>query len=143
MLSAARCRLITTCRIAPSARLGVSVPIPMRIAASILAQPSRSFCAAVDETQQMIDSADVVVFATSTCPFCRRAISALEQAGIKHQVVKLNALHRKGLLARVGSASVPAVWVKGQYVGGCNDGKEDWHGVLPMLQSGKLQQMLQ
>eukprot|EP00451_Oxyrrhis_marina_P027879 CAMPEP_0204350264 /NCGR_PEP_ID=MMETSP0469-20131031/30194_1 /ASSEMBLY_ACC=CAM_ASM_000384 /TAXON_ID=2969 /ORGANISM="Oxyrrhis marina" /LENGTH=110 /DNA_ID=CAMNT_0051336587 /DNA_START=93 /DNA_END=425 /DNA_ORIENTATION=- len=104
---------------------------------------SRSFCSPVDKTQEMIDSADVVVFATTTCPFCRRAVSALQKAGVEHQVVKLNAIHRKGLIARVGSASVPAVWVKGQFVGGCEDGTEDWHGVVPLLQSGKLQQMLQ
>ena len=42
------------------------------------------------------------------------------------------------LLRRTGRSSAPSVWVRGEYVGGCDDGTEPWHGVVPMLASGKL-----
>ena len=32
--------------------------------------------------------------------------------------------------------------VKGTFVGGCNDGPEPWMGLLPMLESGKLREMI-
>ena len=38
--------------------------------------------------------------------------------------------------------SAPSVWIKGEYVGGCNDGTKPWHGVLPLLSNGKFKQML-
>jgi glutaredoxin-related protein len=38
--------------------------------------------------------------------------------------------------------SVPAVFVKGKFVGGCNDGPEPWMGALPLLASGKLEEMI-
>lgn len=38
--------------------------------------------------------------------------------------------------------SVPAVFVKGKFVGGCNDGPEPWMGALPLLNSGKIEEML-
>ena len=33
-------------------------------------------------------------------------------------------------------------WVKGAFVGGCDDGPEAWMGVVPMVRSGKLAEML-
>jgi len=45
-------------------------------------------------------------------------------------------------LEKTGKKSAPAVFVKGTYIGGCNDGTEPWHGVLPCLESGKLKEML-
>merc|ERR1712007_217240 len=95
-----------------------------------------------DVVQNAIDSHDVIVFASPTCPFCAIAIEALSEAKIDHKVVLTNDEYRKCLIARTGKGSVPSVWVKGTYVGGCNDGTEPWHGVVPMLKNGKLQEML-
>ena len=39
-----------------------------------------------------------------------------------------------------GKTSVPQVFVKGQFIGGCNDG--GLGGTVPLLKSGKLQEML-
>ena len=38
--------------------------------------------------------------------------------------------------------SVPAVFVKGKFVGGCNDGPEPWMGALKLLSNGGLREML-
>ena len=40
------------------------------------------------------------------------------------------------------SASVPNVWVRGKYIGGCNDGPEPWMGVKRLLKNGQLAAML-
>ena len=47
---------------------------------------------------------------------------------------------RAGLAELVGRASVPAVFVGGAYVGGCNDG--GLGGVLPLAESGELDRLL-
>eukprot|EP00927_Polykrikos_kofoidii_P026491 TRINITY_DN2356_c0_g1_i2.p1 TRINITY_DN2356_c0_g1~~TRINITY_DN2356_c0_g1_i2.p1 ORF type:complete len:164 (+),score=26.82 TRINITY_DN2356_c0_g1_i2:74-565(+) len=95
-----------------------------------------------DSLQEVVGSADVVVISSPTCPFCRAAIDALQAENVQHTVVEITAGLRDGLKAKVGKTSVPSVWVKGVYVGGCNDGLEPWHGVMPMLRSGKLKEML-
>mmetsp|Transcript_51992 Transcript_51992/g.123777 ORF Transcript_51992/g.123777 Transcript_51992/m.123777 type:complete len:161 (+) Transcript_51992:46-528(+) len=95
-----------------------------------------------DEVQNAIDSHNVVVFYSPTCPFCAMAIDALNQAEVDHKLVLINAEYKAGLIERIRKGSVPSVWVKGEYIGGCNDGIAPGQGVLPMLKSGKLQEML-
>ena len=41
---------------------------------------------------------------------------------------------------RIDRTSVPAIWIDGVYAGGCNDG--GLGGTVPLLKSGKLQEML-
>jgi len=41
-----------------------------------------------------------------------------------------------------GSSSLPAVFVNGTYIGGLNDGPEDWHGVTRLLATGKLHKLI-
>lgn len=89
----------------------------------------------------VIGSADVVFFNLPGCPFCQAAESALQQAGIEFTKVDISE-HLPALKAKTGKSSAPSVWIKGTYVGGCNDGTEPWHGVKPMLASGKFKQML-
>ena len=95
--------------------------------------------AAVDE---VIASSPVVFFDLSSCPYCRKAENALKQAGVEYRLVAI-AKYKPALRAKTGKTSAPSVWVNGEYVGGCNDGNESWHGVLPMLKSGKMQKMLE
>jgi glutaredoxin 3 len=94
--------------------------------------------AALDE---VIGSAPVVFFDMSSCPYCRKAEKALRSAGIEFNLVPI-AQFKPALRAKTGKTSAPSVWVNGEYVGGCNDGTESWHGVMPMLKSGKMQEML-
>lgn len=48
---------------------------------------------------------------------------------------------RAELAQKIGRTSVPAVFVKGEFVGGCNDG--GMGGVLTLDRSGELKPMLQ
>lgn len=95
-----------------------------------------------DPVDEIIRANDVVVFQTATCPYCKQARDALNAAGIAHTVIDVEQQQRQDLLERTGKSSVPSVWVKGTYIGGCNDGPEDWMGVNPCLQSGKLKELL-
>ena len=83
----------------------------------------------------------VVVFSSSSCPYCRQAIAALKSAGVGHTVINATSSERAELHQRTGKSSVPSVWADGKWVGGCNDG--GLGGVLPLLRSGKLQEMAQ
>ena len=38
--------------------------------------------------------------------------------------------------------TVPSIWVKGTYVGGCKDGPESWMGINKCIKSGKLEELL-
>jgi glutaredoxin 3 len=97
----------------------------------------------LSDLDTMIASNDVVLFISSTCPFCRMAIDMLTQEGIEHRVIEVDPSIRSELHKRTGKTSVPSTWIKGQYVGGCNDGPEDWMGVVPMLKSGKFKELLE
>ncbi|KAL1521921.1 hypothetical protein AB1Y20_021570 [Prymnesium parvum] len=94
------------------------------------------------EMQPILDSATVVFFDQPTCPYCRAAEAALNEAGVPFKKVPIDPEWRPILRKVTGKNSAPSVWIKGTYVGGCNDGIEPWHGVKPMLMSGKFQEMM-
>mmetsp|Transcript_57903 Transcript_57903/g.147009 ORF Transcript_57903/g.147009 Transcript_57903/m.147009 type:complete len:188 (-) Transcript_57903:101-664(-) len=92
--------------------------------------------------EDIIGANDIVAFVMPPCPYCAKAVAALKDAGLQFKEVqapKGSAL-RKQLEKMTNSSSVPKVYVKGQFVGGCNDG--GLGGVLPLLKNGKLQEML-
>jgi glutaredoxin 3 len=70
----------------------------------------------------IIASADIVVFQSPSCPYCRMAISALLEAGYEPTIIDASSSQRSELLEITSRSSVPSIWVKGKYVGGCNDG---------------------
>ena len=43
----------------------------------------------------------------------------------------------------LGRTSVPAIWIGGQFVGGCNDGGPNGGGLVQLNQSGELATLLQ
>ena len=43
---------------------------------------------------------------------------------------------------KTGMTSAPSVWIKGTFVGGCDDGTEPWHGVKPMLSNVKFDELI-
>lgn len=94
-----------------------------------------------DEVDEIVASADVVLFEMMGCPYCAQAEAALKEAGIKFRKVDINT-YQPALIEKTGKSSAPSVWIKGTYVGGCNDGTKPWHGVKPLLASGKFQDML-
>lgn len=94
-----------------------------------------------EDLQKAIDSAKVVFFELIGCPFCAKAENALKEAGIDFTKVPIGE-HRAELINKTGKSSAPSVWIRGVYVGGCNDGSQSWMGVIPMLKSGKFQEMI-
>merc|ERR1712151_281046 len=84
---------------------------------------------------------DVVVFASSTCPFCEKAISSLTEAGYTPTVVEADEDMKSVLMEKCGSRSVPKVFVKRNFVGGCNDG--GMGGVVPLLANGKIKDLME
>lgn len=92
-----------------------------------------------------IGSADIVVFQSSSCPYCQQAVAALRSAGLESRTRVINASseQRSALSSSTGSTSVPSIWVKGKFVGGCNDGPEPWMGIRKLINNGKLTEMLQ
>jgi glutaredoxin len=91
--------------------------------------------------KEAIASSAVVFFSQEGCPFCTQAEQALKGSGILFKKLDITP-YRAELSKMTKKTSAPSVWVKGTYVGGCNDGTLPWHGVKPMLKSGKLQEML-
>jgi|TARA_B110000977_G_scaffold68367_1_gene92762 glutaredoxin 3 len=99
------------------------------------------------ELDTTVASADVVVFSTRGCPFCRQVKKGLESQGVAFTEVSFDGLAegdavRSEIRSRHKATSVPAVFVKGKFVGGCNDGPEPWMGALKLLANGGLQEML-
>lgn len=79
------------------------------------------------------DSKDrVLVLSFTTWPFCVKAIDLLEQRGCSTsngslKVLQLNEVEdgnalRAEMAKLIGRTSVPAIWIDGEFIGGCNDG---------------------
>jgi len=86
----------------------------------------------------------VALFSFTTCPFCRKAKDFLDEQGISYVSLELdeqdngNAL-RPYLGRKTKRTSVPSIFIRGECIGGCNDGP----GLLPLAASGELQGLLQ
>ncbi|CAJ1346410.1 unnamed protein product [Effrenium voratum] len=103
------------------------------------ARAATALRASVDE---YIKEHDIVAFITPTCPFCQAAVAALKESGYPPFIVEVQpgSALRSEVAEKTGSTSVPKVWVKGNFVGGCNDG--GMGGVKPLLKSGKIQELM-
>mmetsp|Transcript_76470 Transcript_76470/g.132255 ORF Transcript_76470/g.132255 Transcript_76470/m.132255 type:complete len:216 (+) Transcript_76470:404-1051(+) len=96
----------------------------------------------LDATVSAINSSDFVLFVKPSCPFSEDALEQLQLNGFFPRVIKINRSQKRGLQALTGQTSMPSAWLKGTYIGGCNDGVEPWMGVKPMLAKGMLHEML-
>jgi glutaredoxin 3 len=102
--------------------------------------------AAVSATvDEFIAQNEIAMFSFTTCPFCRRAKDALDEQGLSYQSLELDELGgNKGneiraiLGKKTKRTSVPSIFIRGQYIGGCNDGP----GLLPLMQSGEFDKLL-
>ena len=96
---------------------------------------------ATDIINEKIGAHDVFVFSKSYCPFCQRAIKVLQEAfGDAVQVLDIEDRQdmdelQEELLNMTGGRSVPRVFVKGKFVGGCDD-------VTAMAKKGELKALL-
>ena len=90
-----------------------------------------------------VAGAPVALLSFTTCPFCRRAKAELDERGVPWSALELDedddgdAL-RAMLGRRTGRTSVPAIFVGGRFIGGCNDGP----GLMPLITRGEFEPML-
>jgi len=96
----------------------------------------------IQEAEAAIKLSDLVLFVKPACPFCKAALEALQDAGFNPKVVDKTRSQHRGLQYLTGKTSMPSFWVRGEYVGGCNDGSEPWHGVKPLVANGGLRKLL-
>ena len=61
--------------------------------------------------------------------------------GYSPEVVQVSGELKQALRQRTGESSVPQVFVKGTFIGGCNDG--GLGGTLLLLKNGKLKEMME
>ena len=71
----------------------------------------------------------------------------MDEKGAKYTVVELDKeADGKAIRAEMGEmlgrTSVPAVWIKGTFIGGCNDGPPGYGGINTLVSSNKLDGML-
>jgi glutaredoxin 3 len=93
--------------------------------------------------REIVESNDVVIFTWTQCPYCVKAKQLLQEKNIEYLEVLATPDHLEALEAATGQGSVPNIWVKGQFIGGCNDGPEDWMGLAKCLRSGKFQELIE
>ena len=95
--------------------------------------------------RQVLSSADIVLFKMDGCPYCDTAVDALKKAGYegKTNIVLASDSQREELYELTNVTSLPSVWVKGKYVGGCNDGPEPWMGIKKIIARDELKSMLE
>lgn len=92
------------------------------------------------EYQDLINKNRVTVFSKSTCPFCQRVKQIFSSINEPVTAVEFDAIHdghfiQEQLSKRTGLKTVPQVFVKGNFIGGCDD-------TIAALDSGKLRDLL-
>lgn len=82
-----------------------------------------------EKIDSLIDLHAIVVISKSTCPFCRDVKDLLiNTIGVTVHSVEVN-LHPEGskifayAKAKTGRSTVPLVFIKGEFIGGCDDTK--------------------
>jgi len=147
-------RLSTSTTVAP---VPVPVPVPVHQLVSVLffnegkKKLVKSLAGEYDATaiqdrmNGLIDAEPVLMFSFTTCPFCIKAKSVLDGKNAKYTVIELDTdpdgkAIRAEMADIIGQTSVPAVWIGGEFVGGCNDG--GMGGLMTIEKSGKLDGML-
>lgn len=67
--------------------------------------------------------AEVTIYSSDYCPYCRRAKALLERKGVAFAEICVDGRPdlRAEMRARAGRNSVPQVWINDQHVGGCDD----------------------
>eukprot|EP00980_Cylindrotheca_fusiformis_P015912 scaffold4658_cov118-Cylindrotheca_fusiformis.AAC.18 len=98
-----------------------------------------------DRVDGLIGDNPVLMFSFTTCPFCLKAKQVLDEKKAKYTVVELDTdpdgkAIRAEMADFVGRTSVPAIWIQGQFVGGCNDGPMG--GLIKLNEAGQLDGLL-
>jgi glutaredoxin-related protein len=94
----------------------------------------------VEEVERAIAEHDMVVVGMKTNPHPKRAVGALEKAGIAYKYLEYGSYtnswrRRNALKMWTGWPTLPMVFVKGTLIGGANE-------TIALIESGDLQRML-
>ncbi|XP_038878490.1 glutaredoxin-C4 [Benincasa hispida] len=114
-------------------------------AAMVCAVAVVSLCGALSSPEtrfikNTISSHQIVIFSKSYCPYCRRAKAVFKELRKVPHVVELDqrddgSAIQDALSARVGSRTVPQVFIGGKHIGGSDDTVEAY-------ESGELGKLL-
>jgi glutaredoxin len=111
--------------------------------------PDLDLDAANKKIDDVVSSNPCVVFSWTMSPFSKKAKKHLADIGVKYTTVELDQPWSEGnpirsaLGRRVGRTSVPAIFIGGKYVGGCEDGPSDeCPGIVQLAFQGRLRPML-
>ena len=95
---------------------------------------------------QYVQQDTVVMFSFTTCPFCRKAKDILDERNVKYTAIELDTFDdNEGniIRAQLGKltkrTSMPNIFIRGNCVGGCNDG---YPGLIPLIESDQFDAML-
>ena len=75
----------------------------------------------------LVNDNPVLMLSFTTCPFCLSAKSVLDSKNVPYTVLELDVEEdgpaiRAEMADLLGRSSVPAIWIGGTFIGGCNDG---------------------
>jgi glutaredoxin 3 len=100
------------------------------------------------QINQYIQQDTVVMFSFTTCPFCRKAKDLLDERNISYTAIELDTMddtdNRGNIIrAQLGKltkrTSMPNIFIRGQCIGGCNDG---YPGLIPLIENNQLDALL-
>ncbi len=82
--------------------------------------------------------ADITVYLTDWCPYCRRARNLLTGKNVTFQEINVEdePKFREEMIARSGRRTVPQIFIGEKHVGGCDD-------LFALEASGELDRLLQ
>ena len=94
--------------------------------------------------QALIASDGVVLFSATYCPFSFRVKQELRDRAVPYTAYETNVLpDGRALVAELGAltgrTSIPALFIGGVFIGGCNDGNP---GLRPLIAAGGLEAAL-
>lgn len=104
-----------------------------------------------NELQSLIQNEPLLMLSFTKWPFCVKAKQILSTKGLtsnsSYTVLELDAMddgyaYRAEMAEIINRTSVPAIWINGVFIGGCNDGGENGQGLVQLENSGKLDVLL-
>ena len=90
--------------------------------------------------KEIVNANAVVIFAKVGCPYCKGAIEILQTHNAN--IVYPTDTQFEELEKLTHSESFPNIWINGVYIGGLNDGPEEWMGLKKIIKDGKFENYL-
>ena len=103
------------------------------------------------QLQALVKDHPVAMLTFTECPYCIKARSIFRDKQCEYKELNLDTVggrasyaYRVELHALTGRTSLPAIWIGGQFVGGCNDGGAmGGGGLMAIHNDGRLDDLLQ